>query len=435
MKNQTFGLFKREIETHFDKTIKSRRDCEQLSVLIYEKTGKIISYNTIRRFFNLAGEKNATKISAATLDIFANFCGYSSYEKYQKGRENSEIDLEMIRSLSLKYQQETRINSAEIKQLATQHADNPLFYNFINDLLFHALLKKDVAFIRDLFSMTVLFENKHYLYKHIYFLIQTLGVQLRNYPDIQEIVWKKWATAVYGRQMYFELFVDMDYLFVQHYKGMERYLKHATNDEAFLFSHVLLFWKSYFLGETAAVKKHMQAILSIELTAAIHPIPIARSLSCQCIYEKTTTGKLSENLLTSIYYWAAATKSVISEGRQIPNFHFWLCEGLTIARESELVLALIQDVKLNYFNEKTYFNNGGYERLKVYEAIAYARTNEKKKAAALLKTINPNNFFAFSKAYDTSFIVALNILLDKKQACNEQLTALKLDRVVDQITA
>lgn len=40
MNNQTYVLFKLEISRHFDKTIKTRRDCEQLSVLIYEKTGK-----------------------------------------------------------------------------------------------------------------------------------------------------------------------------------------------------------------------------------------------------------------------------------------------------------------------------------------------------------------------------------------------------------
>jgi hypothetical protein len=427
MKDQTYVLFKLEIERHFDKTIKTRRDCEQLSVLIYEKTGKIVSYNTIRRFFNLAGEKSATKISPTTLDIFANFCGYSHYEKFEEGRENSENNLEKIRSLSLKYQQEEQIKLSEIQQLASEHYDNPLFYNFINDLLFHALLKQDVTFISRLFSLEILFENKHYLYKHIYFFIQTLGVQLRNYPEIQAVVWKKWAQERYGRQMYFELFVDMDYLFVAHYKGIELYLKHSTSNEEILFTNALLFWKSFFLKEAAAIEKHIAAI-----------IPIARSLSCQCIYEKWKTGKLSEPLIAAIQHWTKATKEVFSEGRQIPNFHFWLCEGLIVAQENELVLSLIQDVRLHYFNEKTYFNNGGYERLKVYEALAYARLNNRNKALTLGKLIDRNLFFAFSKTYDSCFYYSLQILTGEKtkaQILSSQdgilVTKLQLDNVID----
>ncbi len=435
MKDQTYVLFKLEIERHFDKTIKTRRDCEQLSVLIYEKTGKIISYNTVRRFFDLAGEKSATKISLATLDIFANFCGYSHYEKFEEGRENSENNLEKIRSLSLKYQQEEQIKLSEIQQLATEHYDNPLFYNFIHELLFHALLKQDVTFISRIFSLEILFENKHYLYKHIYFFIQTLGVQLRNYPEIQAVVWKKWAQERYGRQMYFELFVDMDFLFVSHYKGIEQYLKHSTSNEEILFSNALLFWKSFFLKEEDALAKHIAAIKAIELTNQIHPIPIARSLSCQCIYEKWKTGSISEALITAIHHWTKATKEVFLEGRQIPNFHFWLCEGLIVAQENELVLSLIQDVRLHYFNEKTYFNNGGYERLKVYEALAYARMNEKKKAEALLKAIDPNQFFAFSKAYDSCFISALRQLLGKPVKVNEAFKNLQLECVVQHLIA
>ncbi len=433
-----YDLIKQSIEKYFDKSIRNRRDCEQLSVLIYEKTGKIISYNTIRRFFNLAGEKNTTKISNATLDIFANYCGFPNYDKFLIGKNQSDTDLEFIRTLSLKYQQESVINSEEIKLLADQFYDNPLFYNFINDLVFHAFLKKDCAFIKTLFSITVLFENKHYLYKHIYFLIQTIGIQLRNYPEIQDAVWEEWAKSTYGRQMYFELFVDMDYLFVQHYKGMEAYLSHAKNPEELLFSHVLLFWKSYFLGEENQLNYNYDELKKIKLTTAIHPIPIARSLSCQCIYEKLKTGKLTEQTKNDISYWTTSVKSSLLEGKQIPNYHFWLCEGLIVADENELVLTLIQDVKTNYFNDRTYFNNGGYERLKVYEALAYARLNERNKALALGKLIDRNQFFAFSKTYDSCFYYSLQILTGEKTKAQilssedgSLVTKLHLEKVID----
>jgi hypothetical protein len=101
-------------------------------------------------------------------------------------------------------------------------------------------------------------------------------------------------------------------------------------------------------------------------------------------------------------------------------------------------LTLIQDVKTNYFNDRTYFNNGGYERLKVYEALAYARLNERNKALALGKLIDRNQFFAFSKTYDSCFYYSLQILTGEKTKAQilssedgSLVTKLHLEKVID----
>jgi hypothetical protein len=77
-------LFREEVQKHFGRPIVNRRDCEELSVLIFEQTGQLISYNTLRRFFDLAG-KTKTTISQTSLNILANYCGYEHYFQFDLG--------------------------------------------------------------------------------------------------------------------------------------------------------------------------------------------------------------------------------------------------------------------------------------------------------------------------------------------------------------
>ena len=45
------------VESVFGKRIVNRPDCEDLSIAIFKKTKQLINYNTLRRFFRLAGKK------------------------------------------------------------------------------------------------------------------------------------------------------------------------------------------------------------------------------------------------------------------------------------------------------------------------------------------------------------------------------------------
>ena len=92
-----FENLKEEIEQVFGKKVSNRPDCEALSLAIYEKSKETISYNTLRRFFNLAGEKNTTSLSNSTLNILAKYCEYECYaeflvEKSSKNKVNFDYD-------------------------------------------------------------------------------------------------------------------------------------------------------------------------------------------------------------------------------------------------------------------------------------------------------------------------------------------------------
>jgi len=70
---------KLEIEKTFNRKILDRGHCEALVQDIYEKTGALLSYNTLRRFFGLAEYR---KPREHTLDQLAVYCGFRSYKDF-----------------------------------------------------------------------------------------------------------------------------------------------------------------------------------------------------------------------------------------------------------------------------------------------------------------------------------------------------------------
>ena len=72
---------KLELEKTFNRKISDRGDCEALVQDIYEKTGAVLSYNTLRRLFGLAEFR---KPRESTLDYLAKYCGFRSFNDFSQ---------------------------------------------------------------------------------------------------------------------------------------------------------------------------------------------------------------------------------------------------------------------------------------------------------------------------------------------------------------
>ena len=79
---------KNELERTFNRKVLDRGDCEALVQDIYEKTGAVLSYNTLRRMFSLAEYR---KPRESTLDQIAVYCGFRSYNDFRQ--RFSDIDV------------------------------------------------------------------------------------------------------------------------------------------------------------------------------------------------------------------------------------------------------------------------------------------------------------------------------------------------------
>ena len=73
-----------KIEKKIGRQILNRGDCQYLSDRIFEdNNNNTLSYNTIRRAFNLDINSNV-QVSKSTLNIFSQFVGYNSYDEYNR---------------------------------------------------------------------------------------------------------------------------------------------------------------------------------------------------------------------------------------------------------------------------------------------------------------------------------------------------------------
>ena len=74
---------KNKIENKIGRKILKRGDCQYLAERISEENNNTISYNTIRRAFNLDSNSNISP-SKSTLNILANFIGHNSYDEFNR---------------------------------------------------------------------------------------------------------------------------------------------------------------------------------------------------------------------------------------------------------------------------------------------------------------------------------------------------------------
>jgi len=75
-------ILREKIIDRFEHPVNNPRDCDQLSGVILERTGRSISSTTLRRFFGLLNSESS--LSGFNLDTLAIFCGSSDYKNFIK---------------------------------------------------------------------------------------------------------------------------------------------------------------------------------------------------------------------------------------------------------------------------------------------------------------------------------------------------------------
>jgi hypothetical protein len=69
-----------EIQRRFGRAVRTKTDCQQLEDRVYEATGQLVSYNTMRRFFGLVPGGDPR---AGILDILSAYCGFADFSAFK----------------------------------------------------------------------------------------------------------------------------------------------------------------------------------------------------------------------------------------------------------------------------------------------------------------------------------------------------------------
>ena len=75
----------RRIEETSGMKIEKAKDFERLVVMIYDRTGTLLSPTTLKRIWGYLKENTVTRKS--TLDFLAQYCGWHNYDEFVKGQK------------------------------------------------------------------------------------------------------------------------------------------------------------------------------------------------------------------------------------------------------------------------------------------------------------------------------------------------------------
>jgi len=395
-----------KIEQEFKSEIKTRPDCEKLAIEIWKRTDIKISYNTLRRFFNLAGNKGTSRPSYSTLNILSNYVGYHSFYQIGLGEGIQSMNTEDSYELLIQFQNCGKIDRILVEDAIQKINIQSDLYNFFFKIVSLSFLIDDKEFIRDLFNFHKVFQNQTYLQTHIYYTLISTGLYVRK-SKLKYELWDRWASQKTAQSFYFELFVDMDYLLVDHYIALEKYNLYKTTSEANLFVNSLLYFRAYMIEDEISMGECMNKMNNIEINASIHPIPIARYLTCKLLSE----NRLETNIDSSTYQEIEGLVDRIRQhgviGKFTSFFHIWLLEGLVLSRRYQLANKLILSLEKYGKEDHNYYNKGDWERYKMYKAYTLYANENYPAAKFLFETINYKNFHVFSQKYDLIFYLIL----------------------------
>jgi hypothetical protein len=411
----------------FGEPITNRDQAQRFKTMLdNSESGHALSDSTIRRFFGLV--KSSTNPTSSTLDVLARFLGYDSFYRFSLGAAPTP-DLTSIarNTLNVVFQRSQPIATqgvlAELQFIP--YKERVLI---TQTLILLACQNRNYGFIEGLFDAPELFDRKHYLEADTYVLNHILGHSLREMPlEHAKKIWLVWSSEP-GAINYFHGFVDMDMLLVRHHEAIAAYARHNQALQARLFTNSLLFWKAFWFGDPIERQSHFAHALEEDLSSkelnGVHQIPLARAVNALLLWYNASANRNALNTLTKRVAELLTHFQKHRKAGEEPFFEYWVCEGLILTRQKELLGKCLRSAKKA---EKTlsvnYYNDGALARMAVYRAIHGVWSSAKRK---VIKDDLANRFFHYSRDYDTIFLLYYRWLVNGKQLGVESAAQLKL---------
>lgn len=320
--------------------IKSHRDCQKLSDLIFLATKQNISASTIRRLFGF--EKSPFHPSPFTVEILEKFITHQGHIE-PKMSEMGSIILDIY---------------------------DPLHFETIrsDDRSFHAVYRK-------------------------------AAIALRNNEQLFLEVMDALATMPIGRLFYYDLFPDYEILPKFQYKGYERYLQYSTTKNDKLFALTLLIWSADKRGDVVHFKKWMTLLMKVRFNyEEIHPFVLGRYFACR-ITNAATKSQLDKWCKEAIIIAKQLTPQCGVAFGDFPGFHYFVAEALQLRNGDSYLLTILDLADKKYHKVDEYDWKGYYEQLDLFRAYALFKLGREEESKLIFNRIDCSKFYFISKEY------------------------------------
>lgn len=273
---------KQRIEDRFGQKIRYSKDCENLAIHISSTCQESISPTTLKRLFGFA--QPIANPRAYTLDVLANYLGWSSWEALEKELFTSHTgkvqpDIHLLQQELSMVQNLKKISLKHVRELCERFGDEEAIFPFLNTLIHVAFQWKDEAFLKKIFDLPKVYTYPHHDLLNLYYIGQTLGTSLREYPEADELL-EAYGASTFAHRYFIEWFVDEDYLQGYYGKLLDVYAKYMEQSEANkLFYYLLKAKQAAQIDDTAAMASWYAQVRSCKKPDNLHEILAARYLA------------------------------------------------------------------------------------------------------------------------------------------------------------
>lgn len=271
---------KLELEKTFNRKITDRGACELLVQDIYEKTGAVLSYNTLRRMFGLAEYR---KPRVSTLDQLAVYCGFRSFNDFSQ--RYTEIDTwPTWETLYVSLSSNDHGQLADILLFRKRRNDH---FTISFTIIVHELLnRRDYEGLRSIFEHPE-FQFDQLPYDEVAQIGVLIGIYFRNFND--PVLEQQLLQLVNFRDLVFKIFVDYGRISGK-YGAWITYLSQQDqlDEETITFISCLEAWRCMLMQEIIP-NAILQAIPALSLDQ--HPILFGRIFSMKMLQAKTKHAK------------------------------------------------------------------------------------------------------------------------------------------------
>jgi hypothetical protein len=374
MESEYVSLLKLYIEKTLGRKVLSSTDCRILFNDITQQLESTISFNTLRRFFNLMETKHEQ--SAYTLNILATYCGFSSFDDFvtivkQKPAEiNGQANKTLLLYLVMLFR-ETDVADA-------------------NDYTFYRLVRQTITF-------------------------------LEYHPELIDPFQREIAKTNNGQIFYFEQFVNFDRLNSFYGDGLHYYLHEKKTTEAQLFGNHLLCLRYWLAMDHKRLEKHYNTIIQYDLNKKTPPAATAYYYAAQLMQSNVSCTD-PENILIRARQFYSNISLTKENFLSVSRFCATLSHALLLTSQYEEALFYIDEFQKN---RKEYalplMESTISESIHLFKAIALVHLGDKATGKEWLDSLNTCNFFFLSKQYFTILYLSVKQLLKKSSYEQKQL--------------
>ena len=367
-------LLKSTVEQSFGRKIVSSSDCHLLCADIYKVCQVKISFNTVRRLFNLM--KASRHPSSFTLDTLSIYCNFASFENFIIEHSYISVqpatpDLGLLRFLVILF-----------KQIEPAGGNDQTYFS----------------------------------------LIEKVRLILNQYPSIIDQFHREIAKTSNGRKYYFEQGIYIDKLGTYYGTGLQFYLAQEPFANAQIFGYHLLCLRAWLLNEQPAIGALSNKIKGYAPDLTMPPGTYARYLATHIFDAAGNETKIADIEITARKYFVAMLNNKFNPA--------YVDFGITLALP--LLLNGIYEESIFYLDEVArhsaqFYTPSTTERLdemQLLKAIALTKAGHRSEVMGLYRKIDVTRFHHLSRQYLTLLYLLGKRLLRHNSEDDEQIAYL-----------